>query len=536
MKDHLLALEIKDPVSHCVPMPVNKNGSEPAGKNSAAMFRTVYALVLKPSMKGFGVVEAVTLEFDTFPVKDAEESVCHGFSMDEILKYLGERINISSCSRAVLAVPASMVSPRHMDLPFRSRRKIRQVLSMELNAMLPVTDQDHVNDFTYTGFSDSGNYTFLTASIPQFLLDDLCMPLEKQGIKPVLVSPTGYLASLFFLDTLPSGGFYLMVTVCPHCLVVNGVLDGTVVWLRCIARLGDVKFAAGDVGRTLIVFQQRLGIEAPLLACHLIWCDIRQEIFETYLNESLAVPVVCTDTSSVTDALENGGVEKGELLSGPAYCQYINAFAATRCMGKPACLDFSRSSHAQGDFVEKYMAHLVTMILLLLICFCMAIAGEYMEIRELRAQTAAMDRQARLVFKETFPDITTIVDPYMQMKVQIRQALAKSGQSLDMENRFAGNTRIMDLFLALSSQIPDTIDVEISRLVWNDGRMIFSGNTDTYDSVDKMKTAIESSPWFTDVKISNAAADKTDNRIRFKFIFQTVTPDDNASKTREKRA
>ena len=500
------------------------------------MFRTASALVLKPSVKGLGVVDAVTLYFDTSPDKDAEDSACHGFSMDEILERLGKKINISRCSRAVVAVPASMISHRHMELPFRSRRKIRQVLPMELNAMLPITDEAHVSDFVYTGVSSPGNHTFFTASLSSSLLDVFCTSLEKQGIKPVMMSPAGYLAAHFFLDTLPPGGFYLMVAVYPHCLVVNGVLDGVIVWLRSIARSDDVSFTAGDVGRTVMVFQQRLGIDVPVLACHLIWCDSRQEALETHLENALAVPVVCADAAPVASALENVGVQNDSPVSGSMSFEYINGFAAVRCMGKPACIDFCRSTHGQSYFVEKYMAQLVTMTLLLLICFCMAMAGEYMEIRDLKNQSAAMDRQARLIFKETFPDITTIVDPYMQMKVQVRQALEKSGQSLDMETRFDGNTRILDLFFGLSSRIPDTIDVEISRLVWNDGRMVLSGNTDTYDSVDKMKTAIESSPWFTDVKISNAAADKTDSRIRFKFIFQTVNPDDKASQPREKRS
>ena len=536
MKDHLLALEIKDPVRHPAGMPVKKDGSDPSGGSGPATFRTVSALVLKPSVKGLGVVAAVTLHCDVSPDTDAEDSVCHGFSMDEILEQLGKKINISNCSRAVVAVPASMASHRHMDLPFRSRRKIRQVLPMELNAMLPITDEAHASDFVYTGVSVPGNYTFFAASLSRSLLDALCVPLEKQGIKPVMVAPAGYLAAHFFLDTLPPGGFCLMVAVCPHCLVINGVLDGTIVWLRSIARSDDVSLTAVDVGRTLVVFQQRLGIDVPVLACHLIWCDTRQEALETHLENALAVPVLCTDTAPVADALGIGGGEKDSLVSGTSPFEYINAFAAARCMGKPACLDFCRTSHGQGAFVEKYMAHLVTMGLLLLICFCMAVAGEYMEIRDLKTQSAAMDHQARLIFKETFPEITTIVDPYMQMKVQVRQALAKSGQSLDMDTRFAGNTRVMDLFFGLSSRIPDTIDVEISRLVWNEGRMVLSGNTDTYDSVDKMKTAIEASPWFTDVKISNAAADKTDNRIRFKFIFQTVNPDDKAPTGREGNA
>ncbi len=527
MKGYLLALEIKDTGGHA-DLILDKDGCHDSAKeDTTPLSWTVSALVLKPSVKGPVVINALTMGMSPFVNNTAGDPVPSASSLDDLLERLAQRVDLTACSRAVVAIPASMVLFRHMDLPFRSRWKIGQVLPMELDAVLPLPDEPHVSDFIFTGLSQCDNHTFLTASLSTQMLDALCNPLKKRGITPILISSAGYLASHLFLDSLPGKGFFPMVEVTPHCLVINGVLDGVILGLRSIVRGSKQNNAdvAMDVGRTLMLFRHRLGItHSLLLGCHIIWSDARDKDLEAQLEKILAAPVVCEDLTPVFSSLENG-----EIVFDPKIHEYINAFAAARCSGKQGCLNFCRNSNGQGAFVEKYMAQLVTMSLLILICFFLVVAGEYMEIRSLENQAAAMDGQAASIFKETFPEITTIVNPYMQMKIQVRQSSEESGRSSNMENRFAAGNKITDLLFELSSRIPDTIDIEISRLVFNDGRMVLSGNTDTYDSVDKMKTAIESSPLFTDVKISNAAADKNEKRIRFKFIFQTMDEKENLS-------
>jgi len=527
MKGYLLALEIKDTGDQADPIPDKDGITDPEKEDFTPLPWSVSALILKPSVKGGPVVvNALTMGMNPFVDNVAGDPAPSESSLDDVLERLAQRVDLSVCSRAVVAIPASMAFFRHMDLPFRSRWKIGQVLPMELDAVLPLSDEPHVSDFIFTGLSESDNHTFLTASLSTQMVDALCNPLEKRGIPPILISSAGYLASHLFLDSLPGKGFSLMVEVMPHCLVINGVLDGVIVGLRSIVR-GSKKNNAGvamDVGRTLMLFRHRLGITDSLLGCHILWSDVRDKELEAQLEKTLAAPVVCEDLTPVSPSLENG-----EIIFESNAHEYINAFAAARCSGKQGCLNFCQNSHGQGAFVEKHMAQLVIMSLLILTCFFLVVAGEYMEIRSLENQAAAMDRQATTIFKETFPEITTIVNPYMQMKIQVRQASEQSGRSLNMENRFAAGNKITDLLFELSSRIPDSIDIEISRLVFNDGRMVLSGDTDTYDSVDKMKTAIESSPFFTDVKISNAAADKNEKRIRFKFIFQITDEKENLS-------
>ncbi|MFK5954601.1 MAG: PilN domain-containing protein [Desulfobacterium sp.] len=530
MKGYLLALEIKATGDPADPIP-DKDGITDPEKGKFTPFPwSVSALVLKPSVKGLVVVNALTMGMSPFVDNAAGASVPSQSSLDDVLERLAQRVDLSACSRAVVAIPASMVFFRHMDLPFRSRWKIGQVLPMELDAVLPLSDEPHVSDFIFTGLSQCDTHTFLTASLSTQMVDTLCNSLEKRGISPILISSAGYLASHLFLDSLPGKGFYLMVEVMPHCLVINGIFDGVIVGLRSIVR-GSNAGVTMEMGRTLMLFRHRLGITHSLLGCHIIWSDTRDKDLEAQLEKILAAPVVREDLAAVSPSLENG-----EIVFDSKAHEYLNAFAAARCSGKQGCLNFCQKSNGQGAFVEKHMAQLVTMSLLILICFFLVVAGEHMEIRSLDNQVVAMDEQAVSIFKETFPEITTIVDPYMQMKIQVRQSSEQSGRFLNMENRFAVGNKITDLLFELSSRIPDTIDVEISRLVFNDGRMVLSGDTDTYDSVDKMKTAIESSPLFTDVKISNAAADKNEKCIRFKFIFQITDDEENLPTDRKENS
>ena len=78
----------------------------------------------------------------------------------------------------------------------------------------------------------------------------------------------------------------------------------------------------------------------------------------------------------------------------------------------------------------------------------------------------------------------------------------------------------MDIISELSKRIASSIDVEISRFLFNNGRLVLSGSTDNFNNVDNIKSKIESSDLFEKVSISSAAADKRGDRVNFKFIIE----------------
>ena len=121
MKGYLLALEIKDTGDHADPIS-DKDGITDPEKGDITPFPwSMSALVLKPSVKGPMVVNALTMGMNPFVDNAAADPVPSQSSLDDVLERLAQKVDLSACSRAVVAIPAAMVFFRHMDLPFRSR-------------------------------------------------------------------------------------------------------------------------------------------------------------------------------------------------------------------------------------------------------------------------------------------------------------------------------------------------------------------------------------------------------------------------------
>ncbi len=123
-----------------------------------------------------------------------------------------------------------------------------------------------------------------------------------------------------------------------------------------------------------------------------------------------------------------------------------------------------------------------------------------------------------MIFKTSFPNTGKIVDPFMQMQVEVKKAAEATGRHLSGGNNLDTNMiKAIDILQEISINIPETIDLEITRFVLNPGRIVLSGTTQNYHEVDKIKGMIEKSKFFKEVRISSATADKTGKSIIFQF-------------------
>ena len=65
--------------------------------------------------------------------------------------------------------------------------------------------------------------------------------------------------------------------------------------------------------------------------------------------------------------------------------------------------------------------------------------------------------------------------------------------------------------------MPKNLDVELMSIVSGADNVVVSGNTDTFNAVDDIKTGLEESDIFETVSISSATMDKSGKRVRFKI-------------------
>ncbi|MCK5100461.1 MAG: PilN domain-containing protein, partial [Desulfobacteraceae bacterium] len=143
----------------------------------------------------------------------------------------------------------------------------------------------------------------------------------------------------------------------------------------------------------------------------------------------------------------------------------------------------------------------------------------YLDISSLEKKLSLYKDAQVKIFKQTFPEQKKIVDPFMQMRALV--SASKDNKNRQNSDSLAKKgIRSVDLLFELSEKIPDDVDIIVSRLLFNDNRLIFSGSTDNFNNIDKIKTNLEKSDIFPSVNISKATADKKDGKVLFKFVIK----------------
>ena len=102
------------------------------------------------------------------------------------------------------------------------------------------------------------------------------------------------------------------------------------------------------------------------------------------------------------------------------------------------------------------------------------------------------------------------------MQARIKAARQKSGGSGEPGT----SIRAIDILNDISKLLPKDMDVELDRLVVAPDNVQISGDTDTFNAVDDMKSRLETSDLFIKVTTVKADRGKAGKRINFKLKIQ----------------
>jgi len=114
-------------------------------------------------------------------------------------------------------------------------------------------------------------------------------------------------------------------------------------------------------------------------------------------------------------------------------------------------------------------------------------------------------------FQSAFPEEKIIVDPIAQMKVKIEELKKRS---FPIERKGPWIKRI-DLLKEISARVPTQMDVNILKLTTGDEDLVMTGNTDTFNTVNDMKSQLEGCPLFKEITISSTNLNRSGNRVDF---------------------
>lgn len=403
------------------------------------------------------------------------------------LDVISGHLDLKSCTNAVVLVSSRSICFRNLSLPFKSPKKISQVLPLELASHLPRPDEAYVSDYLVHDVEfDADQHLVLSASMPATEVAEIVAGLKGVRINTSIITPKGYAAAVCH-PKLPATDALLVHMDSREVTLVLEANARPVMVRTLDAETATPESISRDIRRTITGFRHRSGDDRGFALALSVPRDMAGAIQEAFPDE----PVTVLDHTETVLLPER----------------------------KPAVLfNFCIGEFGAHSFFRKYRTSLVATLLIALVPFSMAVADLMRDISVLE-QRIAVERQAAVaVFRETFPlkKNVPVHVPLMLMQSYVKDALknkAADGKPETDRKRFPA----IEVLYALSDGFPADIEVDISRLLLNDGRLVITGSTDNFNNVDKLKGLIEKSPMFTRVDIIGAEAGKRNNRVNFKF-------------------
>jgi general secretion pathway protein L len=136
----------------------------------------------------------------------------------------------------------------------------------------------------------------------------------------------------------------------------------------------------------------------------------------------------------------------------------------------------------------------------------------------LQQRDKALSDEMVAIFKKTFPGVTKVQDPFVEMQARLKSAQGPASPT----SLLFGNKRVIGLLAEVSKLIPVTVALRVSRLAIDRESVLIKGTTDTFNSVETIKSSLSGSAKFKSVQIVSATADKEkkNGAIRFEVQLQ----------------
>jgi len=425
-------------------------------------------------------------------------------------------MDVRDCDCAV-AVPAEFFSFRNLKVPFDNSKKIRMVLPFELEPTLPYPIEDIELDFDRLDSSGGDHQTeVLAAIVPKSRLAPVLEALSAFRLEPELLTIGGQTAALCaakHMDNRTDQVFLDLETGHGTLFIIQ---SGRIKLIRSF-QLPPSESAAGQavcrqIQQTLMLYADTYGSEIHPATVIVGGGSPVLDPLSRAIAGSLELQVQQTDfVNQLELSFSNEDIDPWHA----AVMDNALALALAEAEGQES-FNFFRSQFPAKKFLAKHKDNLVkTGILAAAVCvllFANLIIDNFTLGRHLRR----LDQQMADTLKATFPDVGKIVDPYQQMKIQYQEARQATRFQTDTEN----SIRSIDILSRISQSVPAGIDIDVTRMVIAPDSVLMTGSTDTFNSVDDIKSNLEKIEFFKKVTISSANIDRSGNEVRFQIKME----------------
>jgi len=433
-------------------------------------------------------------------------------NLSEALEMIASEINITDAV-SVVSIPADQISYRNIQVPFREPKKIRQVLPFELEPLLPFSVDDLVIDFNTLTFPENSVDTgILAATVERGKLASYKEDLAAYHIDPQSVAVGGYqtILCLSQLSEIPEQSLFIDIDIGRSTLFA--VISGHVHLVRSFIMRSSPSMAPAQlctkIQQTISASEDILGADYEPDVIYVTGKGLKENNYEEQMAGIFELPVKRINLVQDADA---NMLEQPDHSWAPELMDNAFALALSEIVGIEG-LNLSRRQFAAKKYWMAHKTNIIKSGVLLGVVLILALMNVVFSYHSMQRQADDLDKQIQGIFKSAFPE-AKIVDPLRQMQAMIKEA---KGQSTGPEE--ADNTvRAIDVLNDISKFIPQQSDVTLSRFIIGPDNVQISGDTDTFNTVDDIKTKLEQGKLFKKITTITSTKDNSENRINFKL-------------------
>lgn len=472
----------------------------------------IAGLLIKNSLKGNRIEAQRYIPYaDLKDEQDLSEA-----RISDALKKVVEDLDLTGCEY-VVSISPEFISYRNLQVPFKDRKKIRQILPFELEPTLPSSIEDVTVDFQVVRQAE--NTDIFAGVVNTAMLETLLEALKENNIDPSIVTPSGLPSALCLSRFSDTHKDFIFVDIDEIYCTVFAVVAGHVHLARSfVAKTSDSmlkqKKLTDSILQTLTAFESLFLIDFDpsiifISGVFISGNDLIEDSFQQELDSVLGIPVQHVDIfNEVNLKLKfSGDIHFDHDLLNNALSLAVIEILGIRT------INFYGERSIVKKYWEEYKSDFIKTGLTAAFVFVIAMFNVLFDAHFLQKEVNQLNQQIAGIFQATLPDVTKIVDPLQQMRIRIQQEQKKNLFTGEMGEEALN----IDILNDISSLIPKELDVEFTRFVRGDKSLLISGNTDTFNSVDEIKINLARAKTLKKITISSANLEKSSNRIQFKL-------------------
>lgn len=468
------------------------------------------------------------------------ESCCsmpnnNGKGIDEIIHAISEQMDLRSDTCHV-TIPDELVSFRNLKMPFLDRKKIQQALPFEIETMVPYASDDLIIDFSVHNRSTQDNSELLTVFSRKDAIADLLESLRGFGISPDILDIRSVPSVSWLLNQpdTPENGLFLEIGLKRCCMIL--FLKKKIALIRNAMRNSDtiplyeptdsnpketdrikpelmersIDHLCKSIKETIHSFcwQGNTGLRPEKVYFSGSGALFRET--ENKLSDFLNMPCERLDIRKDKRIKLNS---ETALNWNPSILNNALALAVRDSSSKGHGFNLRRDGFELKKRYEGLRTYILKMGMVLTLIVLAFVLSLGIDSYYLSNQNDLLDMKMRAVFFKTFPERKTVHYPYEEMKSEIN-ALKESSGVLPETTQ---NQRIIEILDDIAGRLPESYTLLVSNLIIDGESVRISGETDSFNTVDIIKSKLEPSDYFTSVTISSAKLDRSGKKIQFEM-------------------